>query len=80
MKSITCADLLEDLFCSLETSVLEDNFLLRRAIFDFVLIISRLPKDLAMTELVVLGFDIMKVFHTTILAVLGEIVKKKKLL
>jgi hypothetical protein len=56
MESITCADLLEDPHSVLKISVLEDDFLLRRAIFDLVLIISRVPKDLAITELVVSGF------------------------
>ena len=75
MKSITCADLRKDLFCSLEIGILEDDFRLCRPILDLILVVACVPQNLVMTEFVLLGLDKMIMLHRTIVAVLGEIVK-----
>ena len=60
---MTCADLLEDPFGFLERGF-EFERLFRGTIFNFVHVISRVPQDLAMTELIGLGFDVVILLHT----------------
>lgn len=63
MKSMTCADLRKDLFCVLESRVLEDYFLLGISILDLILVVASVPENLVGTKFVFSTVDKMIVFH-----------------